>query len=248
MALVFRDVKGEDLTPDEVDDNFRDLDDRKLNAALLGSNSALIIKDKDGNITIVSIAEDRIMGRLAGGNIAGLTAAQIKTLIAIVISDVDGLQTALDGKAASSHTHTIANVTDLQTNLDGKAASSHTHTIANVTGLQTALDGKAATGHTHAQSDITDLETDLAAKADATDVGIARVVAEGTETLSSGSAAVSYAGLTSGDKIVLAYQGGDANVGFLYPTSFSAGAGFTITSSNGSDANDVYYQVWRANT
>jgi hypothetical protein len=30
----------------------------------------------------------------------------------------------------------------LQTALDGKAASSHTHTIANVTGLQTALDSK----------------------------------------------------------------------------------------------------------
>ena len=41
-----------------------------------------------------------------------------------------------------AHTHTIANVTGLQTALDGKAASSHTHTIAEVTGLQTALDSK----------------------------------------------------------------------------------------------------------
>ena len=48
--------------------------------------------------------------------------------------------------APVSHTHTIANVTGLQTALDGKAASSHTHTIANVTGLQTALDGKQASG------------------------------------------------------------------------------------------------------
>lgn len=52
-------------------------------------------------------------------------------------------QAALDGKAAASHTHTIANVSGLQTALDGKAASSHTHTIANVAGLQTALDAKA---------------------------------------------------------------------------------------------------------
>ena len=93
------------------------------------------------------------------------------------ISDTTGLQTALDGKAASSHTHTIANVTGLQTALDGKQASGsyaaashthddryyteteidtklsglpvsgHTHTIANVTGLQTALDGKQAAGN-----------------------------------------------------------------------------------------------------
>ncbi|WP_216076022.1 hypothetical protein, partial [Acinetobacter baumannii] len=47
-------------------------------------------------------------------------------------------QTALDGKAAASHTHTIANVTGLQSALDGKAAASHSHTIANVTGLQSA--------------------------------------------------------------------------------------------------------------
>ena len=57
------------------------------------------------------------------------------------------------GAAASSHTHTIANVTGLQTALDGKAASghnhdtvysklNHTHTIANVANLQATLDSK----------------------------------------------------------------------------------------------------------
>ena len=57
------------------------------------------------------------------------------------------------GAAASAHTHTIANVTGLQTALDGKAASghnhdtvysklNHTHTIANVTNLQATLDSK----------------------------------------------------------------------------------------------------------
>lgn len=49
----------------------------------------------------------------------------------------------------NSHNHTIANVTGLQTALDGKAASSHTHAIADVTGLQTALDGKSASTHNH---------------------------------------------------------------------------------------------------
>lgn len=52
-------------------------------------------------------------------------------------------QAALDGKAAASHTHSIANVPGLQAALDGKAAASHSHTIANVTGLQAALDAKA---------------------------------------------------------------------------------------------------------
>ena len=33
----------------------------------------------------------------------------------------------------------------MQTTLDGKAPTSHTHTIANITNLQTTLDGKQAT-------------------------------------------------------------------------------------------------------
>lgn len=38
---------------------------------------------------------------------------------------------------------------NVQTQLDGKAASSHTHSISNVSGLQSALDGKSSTSHTH---------------------------------------------------------------------------------------------------
>lgn len=41
-----------------------------------------------------------------------------------------------------------------QTALNGKAATTHSHAIADVTGLQTALDGKAATSHTHSSKDI----------------------------------------------------------------------------------------------
>ena len=61
----------------------------------------------------------------------------------------------MDAKAASSHTHTIANITSLQAALDAKAASSHTHTIANITSLQAALDAKAASSHTHSYLPLT---------------------------------------------------------------------------------------------
>jgi hypothetical protein len=54
------------------------------------------------------------------------------------------IQTQINGKAASVHTHAISDVTNLQTTLDGKASSSHTHSISDVTGLQTALDAKVA--------------------------------------------------------------------------------------------------------
>lgn len=96
--------------------------------------------------------------------------------IAGSISAQTDLSTALAGKAASSHSHGIADVTGLQTALDGKqaagsyAAASHAHAIADVTGLQTALDGKQASGsyasatHNHAIADVTGLQTALDGK------------------------------------------------------------------------------------
>ena len=84
----------------------------------------------------------------------------------ILIEDVTGLQTALDGKAAVSHTHTISQVTNLQSTLDGKAAASHGHSIADIDILQDSLDdlqtsigNKADAVHTHTLSQITDAGT-----------------------------------------------------------------------------------------
>lgn len=51
-----------------------------------------------------------------------------------------GIQSQLNGKASSTHSHVTADITGLQTSLDAKAATVHTHAIADVTGLQTALD------------------------------------------------------------------------------------------------------------
>jgi len=65
------------------------------------------------------------------------------------VVDVEGLQTALDGKASTVHAHSIADVSELQTALDGKASTVHAHSISDVSGLQTALDGKASSNHFH---------------------------------------------------------------------------------------------------
>lgn len=65
-----------------------------------------------------------------------------------IISNIDGLQSALDGKAASGHTHSdVYTETEVDALLSAKANTSHTHTIANITNLQSTLDGKAATSH-----------------------------------------------------------------------------------------------------
>ena len=58
------------------------------------------------------------------------------------------INSALNGKANSSHTHSIANVTDLQTTLDGKASSSHTHTVSNITDFPTIVDNLNSTSST----------------------------------------------------------------------------------------------------
>lgn len=94
------------------------------------------------------------------GTVVLPSTTSIGTISSTELSYVDGvtsaIQAQLDGKAASSHTHSIANVTGLQTDLDGKASTTHSHAISDVTGLQTALDGKAASSHTHTASAITD--------------------------------------------------------------------------------------------
>lgn len=78
-----------------------------------------------------------------------------------LISEITGLQAALDSKqaagsyAAAVHTHVIGDVTGLQAALDGKqaagsyAAAVHSHVIGDVTGLQDALNAKADGNHSH---------------------------------------------------------------------------------------------------
>jgi hypothetical protein len=63
-------------------------------------------------------------------------------------SEVTGLQTALDGKANSQHTHDWNQVTGKPTSF---LPTAHSHTIPEVSGLQTALDTKAGLTHTHSQ-------------------------------------------------------------------------------------------------
>lgn len=72
------------------------------------------------------------------GTVSGIVNADISASAAIADTKLAQITTA--NKVAQS---AVANLT---TDLAGKAAASHTHTIANVTGLQAALDGKQAAG------------------------------------------------------------------------------------------------------
>lgn len=120
------------------------------------------------------------------------------------ISDVTGLQTALDGKAALSHSHAISDVTGLQTALDGKAALSHSHAISDVTGLQTALDGKASTSHVHSAADITSGTLGLARGGTNASSFTANALVYATASALASTAALTYA--ASGTHLTITAQ------------------------------------------
>ena len=66
---------------------------------------------------------------------------------------------ALNGKANSSHSHSISNITNLQSALDSKSDTGHTHDdrYYTETEMNTKLNGKASSSHTHTASQISDL-------------------------------------------------------------------------------------------
>lgn len=66
---------------------------------------------------------------------------------------------ALNGKANSSHSHSISNITNLQSALDSKSDTGHTHDdrYYTETEMNNKLNGKANSSHTHTASQISDL-------------------------------------------------------------------------------------------
>lgn len=69
------------------------------------------------------------------------------------------VNSALNGKANSSHSHSISNITNLQSALEGKSDNGHTHDdrYYTETEINTKLNGKANSSHTHTASQISDL-------------------------------------------------------------------------------------------
>lgn len=57
----------------------------------------------------------------------------------------------------TTHTHQISDVTGLQAALDAKAPASHTHTIANTTGLQAVLDNKLSLTEVNPQTVVSNI-------------------------------------------------------------------------------------------
>ena len=103
-----------------------------------------------------------------------------------VFGDVPGLQTALDGKLATSAQAADVNPagTAIAAALATKAPTSHTHAISAVSGLQDALDGKLATNGTSADVNPggTSIAAALATKAPTSHTHPATQISDSTAT------------------------------------------------------------------
>jgi hypothetical protein len=112
---------------------------------------------------------------VAQSQVTGLTsdlAAKAPTVSPTFTGTVSGITKSMVGLANVDNTSDANKPisTATQTALDGKAASTHTHAQSDVTGLSTALSGKANTSHTHAVSDVTGLQDELDEKANVADL------------------------------------------------------------------------------
>ena len=111
------------------------------------------------------------------------------------ISDVTDLQTTLNGKSDTGHTHDDRYYTEseIDTKLADKSNTGHTHDDRYYTEseIDTKLAGKSDTGHTHAISDVTGLQGALNGKSD-TDHTHSIYVKKAGDTMTGSLTAVSF--------------------------------------------------------
>lgn len=155
-------AKGQDLLHESNTVRYADL--KNINIYRKAGTDSIFLSWCGGGKSFLyrDSAELRAVGGAGGLNPADTTAM----LVPYLRSNV-----AAATYAALSHTHTIANVTGLQTALDGKAASSHNHAAGDVnsgTFADARIPQTAVTQHqsalTIAESQVTNLTTDLSGK------------------------------------------------------------------------------------
>lgn len=103
------------------------------------ANSVLVQKTGTATPEILPISEDTILGRKTGGTVGALTVSEVKTMLNTQISDVSGLQTALDNKQASGDYATNTALTE------GLATKQPTGDYATNTALTNGLATKQNT-------------------------------------------------------------------------------------------------------
>lgn len=117
------------------------------------ANLATALAEKATITSVTTVSEAltaESQARAAGdSSLAGGLASEASTRAAAdtALSErIDFLAENLDPAALDSIAEAAASIGSLQTQIDGKAPTSHTHPISQVTGLSAALDGKQPTG------------------------------------------------------------------------------------------------------
>ena len=129
--------------------------------------------------SVVTTSVNGLMSREDKSKLDGIATEANKTVVdsSLSSSSTNPVQnkvvtSALGGKANSSHSHSISNITNLQSALDSKSATGHTHDdrYYTETEMNTKLNGKANSSHTHTASQISDLAVSTHALANGADL------------------------------------------------------------------------------
>ena len=110
-----------------------------------GGGAGTVANNAITNAKLADMATARIKGRVTAstGDPEDLTAAQVKTMLAITQSDVSGLVAALAAKSNTGHTHTATDITDFATAVNTQIVAywdSIAGTDANVDTIREVLD------------------------------------------------------------------------------------------------------------
>lgn len=216
-----------------------------ITSSNLTANRALI-SDSSGKVTVSAVTSTEV------GYLDGVTSS---------------IQTQLNGKASTSHSHAISDVSGLQTALDGKSASSHNHTLdglsnttitSNTNGEILRWNGSAwvnntlaeagiaPSSHTHTRSQITDLGTIASINTNASTSNYLR--GDGTwstpPNTTYSNATTSTSGLMSNtDKSKLDGIATDAN-NYRHPSSHPASV--IVQDASNRFVTDVEKSAWNA--
>lgn len=122
--------------------------------------------DSDHTHTTATVSVNGFLSKEDKSKLDGIATEANKTIVDTSLSATSTnpvqnkvVNSALSGKANSSHSHSISNITNLQSALNGKSATGHNHDdrYYTETEMNTKLNGKANSSHTHTASQISDL-------------------------------------------------------------------------------------------
>ena len=145
-------------TKDEIDSAINELDEntnRKFEEMEETYNQDIDeIKLELANHTHTAFDNDVIFN----GSIIATGTVTATNLLSTNETRLKAVETKVETKANSTHTHTCSQITDLEQKLKAKSDTGHVHTCADITDLEQKLKDKADSVHTHTCSDITDFQ------------------------------------------------------------------------------------------